>query len=414
MYIADTGSMQFAQKYAGAWFLESSANYKVDFGFASGHVAITNPLARSALPAEPRRCSVSLLACEVDADCAPQGGTCLALAEDAVRPLYSAFKFVEAGGAPTSLWVASGYAQDPFVAPVAQTDLFLLRIPAAVDLPDNLSAVRPATAWDGNRLWLVAEHGGQLQYRIRDAGQWSGWYALSPNNVTPVGGAGVIASSAGVRIYARDAAGRIYEKQLTSAITCAAGACAWGSWAVLPSGTTGDDIAATHAGAEPVLAVRGSNDRVYANVRGTSWGSWFVIGSLLTNAAPAITYHASDGRVWITARNRDNGSLQYTRINPSTRTAEPWAALPIAAAPSAWGTAPAIVSDGEAVHLYALDAAFPQWAWQIVNNGSGWSSWRKPVGGSWGTRQPAATNINGEVNLITYWYTGGMQEVSLP
>ena len=36
-----------------------------------------------------------------------------------------------------------------------------------------------------------------------------------------------------------------------------------------------------------------------------------------------------------------------------------------------------------------------------------------PIGGSWGTMQPAAANINGEVDLLTYWYTGGMQEAIL-
>jgi hypothetical protein len=37
-----------------------------------------------------------------------------------------------------------------------------------------------------------------------------------------------------------------------------------------------------------------------------------------------------------------------------------------------------------------------------------------PIGGSWGTMRSAAANINGEVDLLTYWYTGGMQEVILP
>jgi hypothetical protein len=37
-----------------------------------------------------------------------------------------------------------------------------------------------------------------------------------------------------------------------------------------------------------------------------------------------------------------------------------------------------------------------------------------PIGGSWGTMQPAAANINGEVNLLTYWYTGGTEEAILP
>ena len=79
----------------------------------------------------------------------------------------------------------------------------------------------------------------------------------------------------------------------------------------------------------------------------------------------------------------------------------------------AWGTGPAVVSDGQAVRVYDVDAAYPQFAWQIANDDSGWSSWRMPIGGSWGTMQPAAANINGEVDLLTYWYTGGMQEAIL-
>jgi hypothetical protein len=30
-----------------------------------------------------------------------------------------------------------------------------------------------------------------------------------------------------------------------------------------------------------------------------------------------------------------------------------------------------------------------------------------------GTTQPAAASINGEVDLLTYWDTGGMQEATL-
>jgi hypothetical protein len=36
-----------------------------------------------------------------------------------------------------------------------------------------------------------------------------------------------------------------------------------------------------------------------------------------------------------------------------------------------------------------------------------------PIGESWGTMQLAAASINGEVDLLTYWYTGGMQEAIL-
>ena len=72
-----------------------------------------------------------------------------------------------------------------------------------------------------------------------------------------------------------------------------------------------------------------------------------------------------------------------------------------------------MASDGQAVRVYDVDAAYPQFAWQIANDRSRWSSWRMPIGGSWGTMQPAAASINGEVDLLTYWDTGGMQEAIL-
>ena len=72
-----------------------------------------------------------------------------------------------------------------------------------------------------------------------------------------------------------------------------------------------------------------------------------------------------------------------------------------------------MASDGLAVPVYDVDAAYPQFAWQIANDRSRWSSRRMPIGESWGTMQLAAASINGEVDLLTYWYTGGMQEAIL-
>jgi hypothetical protein len=72
-----------------------------------------------------------------------------------------------------------------------------------------------------------------------------------------------------------------------------------------------------------------------------------------------------------------------------------------------------VASDGQAVRVYDVDAAYPQFAWQIANDRSRWSSRRMPIGESWGTMQLAAASINGEVDLLTYWYTSGMQEAIL-
>jgi hypothetical protein len=118
-------------------------------------------------------------------------------------------------------------------------------VPVATNLPDNLSAVRPAVAWDGDRLWLVSEHDGELKYRVRDDGVWSGWASLAPNAITPVGGAAVIANGTTVRIYAHDSAGRVWEKVLTSATSCAVGSCTWGAWTGLSNAVLTDmDVAA--------------------------------------------------------------------------------------------------------------------------------------------------------------------------
>jgi hypothetical protein len=72
-----------------------------------------------------------------------------------------------------------------------------------------------------------------------------------------------------------------------------------------------------------------------------------------------------------------------------------------------------VASGGQAVRVYEVDAAYPQFAWQIADDGSGRSSRRMPIGESWGTMQLAAASINGEVDLLTYWYTGGMREAIL-
>ena len=105
--------------------------------------------------------------------------------------------------------------------------------------------------------FLHAEFGGDREGEFR-------WFALGTNNITPAGGAAVIAGSGGVRIYARDASGRVHEKRLTSSGTCAAGSCTWGTWTALPVRATNDDIAATYAGSQRVVAVRGTDDRLYA------------------------------------------------------------------------------------------------------------------------------------------------------
>jgi len=433
MYFADTGSLQYAQEYGGAWFPASPTSFKIGFAYAPPHIPLNDPVQSISHPTDPKRCSVSFLGCNTTPDCGQSGGTCVTAPNmrcsssaqactttaDCPAPqtcnlsLNSGLKFLEAGGSPMSLWVASGYSQGP---PVSQTDVFLERVPLATYLADNLSAVRPTVAWDGDRLWLIAEHNGELKYRIRDDGQWStNWGSLGPNNITPVGGAAVIANPTSVRIYARDSAGRVWEKTLASATNCAVGSCSWNTWTGLPNTVaTIDDVAATFAGSTPIVAVRGSNEALFA-IAGPNWTSatWTQIGVLMrTSNAPAVAYHSPDGRVWITARLKASGAVMYSRINPANLTQwDSWTGLPTAPV-SSWTAGPAIASDGHAVRIFAADSTFPNSNWQTANDGSGWSGWKAGGGGS--TRQPVATTINGEIELVSYWFTGGILEALVP
>jgi hypothetical protein len=411
MYFADTGSLQYAQNYSGGWFTVDDTIYKTAFAYGPPYVPISNPSMSGALPAEPRRCSVSHLGCNATSDC-PAGETCVATVEDGV-PLLGQLKFLEAGGSPKSMWVSSGYAQP---VPVAQTDVFLERVPLTTSPPANLSEVRPSIAWGGDRLWLVAEHDGELKYRVRDDGVWSTWQSLAPNNITPVGGAAVIANATTVRIYAHDAAGRVWEKVLSSGTGCAVGSCTWSSWTGLSSTVTTDmDVAATFAdGLKYYVVVRNRlNQKISATYwNGSKWVSWFSVGNQTTDAAPAITYHPADFRVWIAIRQPGSPpQVKFIRVQNSN--ADKWNSVG-GTPPATWGVAPAIVSDGSAVRVFEHGSAFPQSAWQIANDGSGWSGWRKTLAPSMGTRQPAAAHINGEVEIVTYWSNTGIQEALLP
>lgn len=412
MYWADIGSLQYAQAFLGSWFPVDDTVFKVGFAYAGPGTSLSNPITASSLPVRRQQCSTSGLGCYVNGDC-DLGETCVNVAESAADSgnLMTLERFLLTGGAPTSLWLTSGYGQS---TPVAQTAMFVERVPVATDLPDNVATSRASVAWDGSRLWLVAQHGGSLQYRIRDDGIWSDWESLAPNTVTtPVGGAAVIANGSDVRIYARNASNRVHEKVLTSATSCAAGSCTWSDWTALPVRATADDVAATFAGNQVVVAVRGTDDLVYAIV-GPSWGSWFLAGVMSTSAAPSVTYHVPDSRVWIGVRQKTTGLMTSARIDPTVPSTTAWASLPTSGIPTSWGTAPGLASDGTAVRFFAQDGTFPNAGWQSANDGSGWSAWRKLLSSNGSTQQPAATNINAEIELVTQWGGAGLQEAFLP
>src|SRR5262249_7283320 len=101
-----------------------------------------------------------------------------------------------------------------------------------------------------------------------------------------------------------------------------------------------------------------------------------------------------------------------SRVNPTNLTQwDSWTGLPTAPV-SSWTAGPAIASDGQAVRIFAADATFPNSNYQVANDGSGWSGWKAGGGGC--TRQSFATTINGEVELVSYWFTGGILEALLP
>jgi hypothetical protein len=410
MYIVDTAAMQYAQAAFGAWFLTPATSYKIGFAFANGYIPSSHALAATSLPVQFRRCEDSLRGCNTNADC-DAGEACELLPENQTPTIFSTAKYVQAGVA--SLWVASGYVQN---GTIGQTDMYLLRVPAAVEPPDNLSNVRPSVAWDGSRLWLVAEHGGQLKYRVRQAGQWSGWHSIAasgPDPVVTVGGAAVIGTGTSVRIYARNSSGRVFQKTLQAPLNCAAGSCQWSTWVGLSNAVvTNEDPAAAFVGGFAYVAVRSTNENVYV-INASLGGSWFPIDpAMLFQKAPSLTYH-SDGKLWVVARQKVGGAIMSSRVDPFMQTWEAWAQVPTTGAPAGWNHSPAVVSDGSAVRVFGVESASPYYVWQTAKDASGWGAWRKPPTGSWSTVQPSATNINGDVDLVTAWLQA-IQETSLP
>ena len=67
-------------------------------------------------------------------------------------------------------------------------------------------------------------------------------------------------------------------------------------------------------------------------------------------------------------------------------------------------------ADGVAVRLFAPDDTAPNAMYQAANDGSGWTSWQILLSSSGATRQPAVTNVNGDVDLVSHWFNIAMQE----
>lgn len=220
-------------------------------------------------------------------------------------------------------------------------------------------------------------------------------------------------------VFARDVAGTVYHKHLVSPQTCEPGSCNWSTWipvAAAGNVQTQDDFSVTlFAGIVPVVVVRGTDDSVRYTLNFFGWVDWQRAGILMrTEDAPSATYHGPDQGVWVAARLKSNDQLMFTKIDVPSLTNQPWAQVPMVDAPPGWRAPAAIVSDGTSVRLFAHSSDGAGNTYQSVNHGAGWSAWREPLGGSAGTRQPAAANVFGEVNLVTYWFTNGLQELVFP
>ncbi len=264
-----------------------------------------------------------------------------------------------------------------------------------------------------DRLWMVAEHGGVLKFRIRDDGLWSTWQPL-PTNLASAGGASAIFVAGGtVEVYARSSAGTVMMTSLTSALSCALASCTWAPWQVLPSSPITDQEPAVELRATtgPFVAVRRASDGrvLYARRQSGAWSTWRLTDStVLTNAAPALVWNpgdTNDGRMWVIVRDQSTGKLQYGRIN--SLSFGTWVEIPVTA-PEPWGTAPAAIWDGDRVRIFIGAAASPNPVYQLTYDNPGWETWATLFSRGQSTTQPAVTRMNTDLDLVTYTPTAGM------
>jgi hypothetical protein len=394
-YIVGRSSVQRAHLANGRWVTDDAKSYKV--GLAPG-----------LLPAEPKACSGgSAMACDVVGTPCADGGVCQALAE---RTAPERGKLtIAAGGAPVSLWITPEFYPD---GPVPAANLYLLRVPITTDLPDGAAEARPAIAWSGERLWLVARHDGALGYRVRDDGLWSAWYAL-PFDARIAGDVALIADGGRVEVFARGAVNRrIYATQLVSDGACASGACAWADWQAIPFErglrTVDGPAAASGDARDTLLVVRSAaTSRLFFALRSLDrWSrSWTAIPGLRTRSAPAVAWNSADHTWWIAALGR-TGQMRYTRLAPDG-VPERWADL--GSGQVRWAAAPALVFDGLHVRAYAPAEETPGLVHQTVGDEKGFGRWAPMVSEVSSTGQPAATVVNGDVNLVTNG-ADGLQE----
>jgi hypothetical protein len=318
----------------------------------------------------------------------------------------------------------------------------LLRVPLGTPLPDPQVQSRPGLAWTGGdcasnpqqcRLWLVAARDGALRFRVRDDSFWSGWRELPaasvPGSVT--GGPALVATPTSLAVYARTTSGEVQRTTLSSATTCAFDGCTFGAWQAVPmttsepgaSLTTAQDVAAALVAGDPsrpVVAVRDTASRrifVTAFDPGTSsFGPWSPVDGAVTDAAPSLAYDAVSAQMLLAVRDDSDGTTAGQILFTPVLTATSWQPAGTSPPVSRWGTAPALVSNGAFVHVFAAEAETASFSSRVhqalLFNGSS-GAWRRVSSEALATLQPAGVAVGGDVNLVTRWFTDGLREQAL-
>ncbi len=419
-YFLTSRSIQRAQASGRSWNLESPQDFKVG-------------LPTEMLPAEARKCAHPTdegrpCVCPDDTKVGEECLDAVHCGEDASPPLCvprdeseygggGGTRLLVVGGSPKSLWSPQmAYAARPVFPPYAASNFYWNRVPIQTKIPDGTTTGRVGLAWNGERLWMAARRTNGLQFRVRDAGLWSEWYAL-PANGAVAGGVSVIATSQRVEIFARVGNAIQTTHLVSSNLDCVPEDCVWTNWSTVSiSGSvtpTSDPAVAYEDGIKPFFVVRGSDRKLYYAQAGAGAASqvWRQIPGLLTEYAPSVTWHAAERRFWVAARDRRDGLIRVARIAPGMA---PTGWQSVAKHSSLdWQTAPTILWDGSQIRLFASQTGSPYWIYQSSYQGE-WSPWDWVRSWANSAAQSAAASVNGDVTLVSQFGSQLYESLATP